>query len=113
MANGSEQMQSAMASRWCSADGFARNGTPTSQVKWFSLELGPAQAPWLFKEGKGSSWASTPAEMLGAMVAIQAFDFPVKQEDLLSPGSQPERTTRPTTLSARRCPPPKCRLGCF
>ncbi|CAE8743401.1 unnamed protein product [Polarella glacialis] len=50
-----------------------KNGTQTSQGKWFSLELGPAQAPWLFKEGRGSSCASTSAEMLGTMVAIQAF----------------------------------------
>ncbi|CAE8678470.1 unnamed protein product [Polarella glacialis] len=52
-----------------------KDDTPTCQAKRFMLALGLAQGPWIFKEGKGSSWASTSAEMLGAMVAIQAFDI--------------------------------------
>ncbi|CAE8718623.1 unnamed protein product [Polarella glacialis] len=52
-----------------------KNGTPTSQAKRFSLELGPAQAPLLYKEGKGASWASASAETLGTKVAFHACDI--------------------------------------
>ena len=32
--------------------------------------------PWLFKDGKGSSWSSTSSELLACMVAVQVFTTP-------------------------------------
>ncbi|CAE8640253.1 unnamed protein product [Polarella glacialis] len=52
-----------------------KEGTPTSRASWFSLTLTKVQVPWLFKTDKGSSWASTSAELLATIVAIQAFDI--------------------------------------
>jgi hypothetical protein len=48
-------------------------GRSTSEARWFSLRLEEAQVPWLFKEGKGSSWSSTSSELLASMVAVQVF----------------------------------------
>ena len=49
-------------------------GKLPSECPWFSLELSPSQVPWLFKSGS-SSWASTAAELLAALVAVMVFDF--------------------------------------
>ena len=43
------------------------------EAAWFALELGPKEVPWLFK-GQNSSWASTSAELLAAVVALQVFN---------------------------------------
>ena len=40
---------------------------------WFSVELRPEQAPYLFKEGGDSQWASTTAELLAVLVALHVF----------------------------------------
>ena len=48
---------------------------------WFSVELRPEQAPYLFKDGGESQWASTTAELLAVLVALHLFGFvggPVK-----------------------------------
>jgi hypothetical protein len=42
------------------------------KAAWFSLDVSPIQAPWLFKEGE-SSWASTSAELLASLVALKVF----------------------------------------
>ncbi|CAE8623280.1 unnamed protein product [Polarella glacialis] len=54
---------------------ICKDETPTSKASWFSLTLTPVQVPWLFKADKGSSWASTSAELLATIVAVQAFDI--------------------------------------
>lgn len=41
-------------------------------ARWFSRPLTPADCPWLFKDGN-SSWASTSAELLAAIVALVLF----------------------------------------
>ena len=47
----------------------------TSQSPWFSIEISPREAPWLFKgPDHESSWASTSAELLGSLVALKVFD---------------------------------------
>ena len=43
------------------------------EASWFALELGPEEVPWLFKD-RSSSWASTSAELLAAVVALQVFN---------------------------------------
>ena len=43
------------------------------EASWFALELGPEEVPWLFR-GQSSSWASTSAELLASVVALQIFD---------------------------------------
>ena len=46
------------------------------EALWFSLEIGPQEAPWLFKgPEQASSWASTSAELLASVVALQVFDI--------------------------------------
>ena len=43
---------------------------------WFSLDVTPREAPWLFKgPNHESSWASTSAELLGSVVALKVFDI--------------------------------------
>ncbi|CAE8607179.1 unnamed protein product, partial [Polarella glacialis] len=54
---------------------ICKDKTPTGKASWFSLTLTPCQVPWLFKADKGSSWASTSAELLATIVAVQAFDI--------------------------------------
>ena len=45
-----------------------------SGAPWFSLEVRPDQAPWLFRgPEQESSWASTSAELLASLVALQIF----------------------------------------
>ena len=51
----------------------------TSTARWFSLKLTKLEVPWLFKDGKGSSWASTSAELLASLVAAQIF-LPKKED---------------------------------
>ena len=44
------------------------------EAPWFSLELTPAETPWLFRgPDLESSWSSTSAELLGSLVALKVF----------------------------------------
>ena len=44
--------------------------------RWFSLRLTEVQVPFLFKpDGGGSQWASTSAELLTTLCALQAFGW--------------------------------------
>ena len=44
-------------------------------AQWFSLEVRPSQAPWLFRgPSQESSWASTSAELLASLVALKVFE---------------------------------------
>ena len=38
---------------------------------WFSVEVEPGQAPYLFDENGESSWASASAELLASLAALQ------------------------------------------
>ena len=50
-------------------------GKPSQEAPWFSIEVSPAQAPWLFRGSKGeSTWASTSAELLASLIALRVFD---------------------------------------
>ena len=46
-----------------------------SSAPWFSLEILPGDMPFLFDGGGESSWASTSAELLSSLAALQAFGF--------------------------------------
>ena len=48
-------------------------GKRTEDAPWFSLRLSVKEVPWLFKEGKGSSWSSTSSELLASTVAMLIF----------------------------------------
>ena len=52
---------------------WRRSNLDTRAAPWFSLTISAADAPWLFRENKGSSWASTSAEMLSVIVALHVF----------------------------------------
>ena len=43
--------------------------------RWFSLKLTKHDVPYLFREGGGSQWASTSAELLGTLAALHAFGW--------------------------------------
>ena len=45
----------------------------TRWARWFSLTITEKEVPWLFKEGRGSSWASAAAELLAVWVAVLVF----------------------------------------
>jgi hypothetical protein len=55
---------------WC-----CEGGTPPSSARWFSLELGPLEAPWLFRDGNASPTIAA-AELLATKVAVQLFVAP-------------------------------------
>ena len=49
-------------------------GVELETGRWFSLRLGPEQAPFFFKPNGESQWASAPAELLATLAALVAFD---------------------------------------
>ncbi|CAE7417322.1 unnamed protein product [Symbiodinium sp. CCMP2592] len=57
---------------------FLVRGVVCKSAPWFQITLRREEAPWLFKEGLGSSWASTSAELLSSLVALYLLerDFP-------------------------------------
>ncbi|CAE6925361.1 unnamed protein product [Symbiodinium sp. CCMP2592] len=65
---------------------FLVRGVVCKSAPWFQITLRREEAPWLFKEGLGSSWASTSAELLSSLVALHLLerDFP---EVFSCPGS--------------------------
>jgi hypothetical protein len=56
----------------------------TKQAAWFSLTLSPAQIPWAFKAGKGSSWASSTLEKLATWIAVKLFTSDLASDSQLS-----------------------------
>jgi len=46
----------------------------TMLARWFSIEVSPSEAPFLFRDGK-SQWASTSAELLASLAALNAFGW--------------------------------------
>ena len=64
----------------CTADSvilwgwFLHKGVSCKTAPWFQLTLRSDQAPWLFKDGLGSSWASTTAELLASLVALHILE---------------------------------------
>ena len=58
------------------ADGYVvLAGWELGTRKWFSLRVGPEDAPYLFKEGGQSQWASTSAELLASLTALHTFGW--------------------------------------
>lgn len=53
-------------------------GWEITSMRWFSLRIGPGDAPFLFKPTGESQWASTSAELLATLVALVAFDWVAK-----------------------------------
>ncbi|CAE7397296.1 unnamed protein product [Symbiodinium sp. CCMP2456] len=49
---------------------FLHKGPDPGKAPWFQIALDKESVPWLFKEGLGSSWASTSAEMLASLAAL-------------------------------------------
>ena len=75
----------------CTDEIVVLGGWDLRSKAWFSLKLFPADVPFLFKENKGSQWASTSAELLASLVALHAFGW-------LKPG--PSRKTVVASLTA-------------
>ena len=48
-------------------------GNVPGKADWFSVEVTPTMAPWLFKEDGASEWASASAELLASYLALFAF----------------------------------------
>ena len=58
------------------ADGYiVLGGWELESKRWFSLRIGPAEAPFLFKPDGASQWASTAAELLATLAALHAFGW--------------------------------------
>lgn len=45
-----------------------------AKAPWYSLRLSPKDVPWLFRSG-ASSWASTTAELLAALVSFMVLPW--------------------------------------
>ena len=43
--------------------------------RWFSVQVVPSQAPYLFDNQGESSWASASAELLASLAALQVFGY--------------------------------------
>ena len=56
----------------CEKNRVVLGGNHFPDGRWFSLELSPLEAPYLFKSGGESEWASAPAELLAVLVALCA-----------------------------------------
>ena len=54
---------------------FTGKSLNTMEAPWFSLKITPQECPYLFHEDGESSWASTSAELLAALVALMVFDI--------------------------------------
>ena len=54
---------------------LCEGGVAPSQAKWFALELGPREVPWLFRENGDTMWASTSAELLASYASAVAFEL--------------------------------------
>jgi hypothetical protein len=54
-----------------------------SLAKWYSLRLEREDVPWMFKDKKGSSWASTSAELLAAWVSLELFVGAISDREVL------------------------------
>ena len=59
----------------CTDDQVVLGGWELSSGRWFSLALTRAEVPYLFRNGKGSQWASTSAELLAVIVALHVFGW--------------------------------------
>ena len=60
----------------CTDEHVVLGGWELQTRRWFSLKLDRTQVPYLFKaEGGGSQWASTSAELLSSLCALQAFGW--------------------------------------
>jgi hypothetical protein len=46
---------------------------PPHLARWFSLEVTPGQAPYLFNEKGETQWASTSAELLATLAALHVL----------------------------------------
>ena len=57
----------------CETSKIVVGGHEVNGSRWFCLPVLPTELPMLFKEDGQSQWASSPAELLGTMVALQAF----------------------------------------
>ena len=59
----------------CADNFIVLAGWEMSSMRWFSLKVGPDDAPFLFKPSGESQWASTSAELLATLVALEAFGW--------------------------------------
>lgn len=59
----------------CTDDKVVLAGWEIQTGRWFKLHLTALDAPFLFKEGKGSQWASTSSELLATPVALVVFGY--------------------------------------
>ena len=67
---------------WAIQDGSAK------QARWFALQLGPEQAPWLFEWSLSAQRMRTTAEILAIYVGFHAFGYLKKGErQLQKPGA--------------------------
>ena len=57
----------------CETGRVVLGGIHLEMGAWFSLEVLPHQAPFLFKDNGDSQWASTTAELLAVLVAVHLF----------------------------------------
>lgn len=59
----------------CEVNRVVLGGHHLESGKWFSLEVLPHQAPYLFKSDGQSQWASTTAELLAVLIALHLFGY--------------------------------------
>lgn len=59
----------------CTDDSVVLGGWEVSSGRWFQICLDESKAPYLFRPGKGSQWASTSAELLATLAALVAFGW--------------------------------------
>ena len=67
---------------WAVQDGSAK------QARWFALQLGPEQAPWLFERSLSAQRMSTTAEIFAIYVGLHVFGYLKRGErQLQKPGA--------------------------
>ena len=59
----------------CATGFIVLAGWELCSKRWFSFRVLPCDASYLFKEGGDSQWASTSAELLATLAALEAFGW--------------------------------------
>eukprot|EP00435_Cladocopium_sp_Y103_P002248 s5620_g1.t1 len=59
----------------CTDDSVVLGGWELATGRWFTIDISPEDAPYLFRDGQGAQWASASAELLATLAALFVFGW--------------------------------------
>ena len=89
----------------CESSKVVLGGHEVSGKRWFCLVVTPTDLPMLFKDDGQSQWASSPAELLGTLVALHVFgvfdrDFSAERTKVVLKAGTDNRSNESTVARA-------------